>query len=109
MQSFGRLPDIDCAHYVRVLDSCPERGFSKESGYRGLVLAKFLAEDFHGHLAVLGMLSSIDGGCTALADTVEERVSSQRGSDQGIACHAGEANGGDRGSQAKKYDPARVG
>ena len=100
MNAVRRLTGFDRPHYVGVLHSRPEGGFAQESGDGGLVLAKPLAQDLHGYFAVLGMLCSVDGRGTSLAHTIEEGITGQRCSDEGVTRHAGEANGRNRGWQA---------
>ena len=93
VHAFRGLTSFDRPHYVRVLHSRAERRFAHEAGDCRSVLAQALAQDFHGDFAVLGMLSSVDGRGTSLADAVEEGITGQRCPDERVARHAGEANG----------------
>jgi hypothetical protein len=96
MHSLGGLTSFDCPHYVRVLDTSAERGFSQEAGDRRSVLAQAFTQDFHGNFAVLGMLSSVDGCSTSLAYTIHEGIAAQRCSDERVTRHASEAKGRQR-------------
>jgi hypothetical protein len=91
-----------------MLHSRAERSFAQESGNRRLVLAQAFTQNLHGHFAVLGMLSSVDGRGTSLANAIEEGITGQRRPDERVARHAGEANGRGRDWQANGRARASV-
>jgi hypothetical protein len=73
-----------------------KRSLAQEPGDRRSILAQAFAQNLHGHFAVLGMLSSVDGRGASLAHSIDEGITGQRCPDERVARHAGEANGRER-------------
>jgi hypothetical protein len=90
------LTSFDRPYYVRVLHPCAKRRFAQEPCDCRSVLTQAFAQNLHGYFAVLGMLGSVNGRGTTLANTIDEGISGQRCPDEGVARHAGEANGRER-------------
>jgi hypothetical protein len=85
MQARAGLAGLDRSNDIRVLHSCPELRFAKETSNGCAILAKLLAQHLQRNDTMLRMVSTIHGGGSTLPHHVLDAVPSKCGTYKRIA------------------------